>query len=87
MPLVNLENQIEENMRRLGLRYVNLTTTPVDLLEDKLKIVQPHVLLSNVESLTTPNIQRKISRLKVSYIAVDEAQVQIVKYFNILRWQ
>ena len=34
-----------------------------------------HVLLCNVESLTSPDIQRRISKLKISYIAVDEAQV------------
>ena len=62
-------------MKRLGLKYVNLTTTPVELLEEGLRILKPYVLLSNVESLTSPDIQRKISRLKISYIAVDEAQV------------
>ena len=74
-------------MKRLGLKYINLTTTPVDLLEERIRILKPHVLLGNVESLTSPEIQRKISRLQISYIAVDEAQVQpglILKVCNIL---
>ena len=62
-------------MKRLGLKYINLTTTPVDLLEERLRTLKSDVLLGNVESLTSPEIQRKISRLQISYIAVDEAQV------------
>ena len=62
-------------MTQLGLRFVNLTSTPVELLEEQIRVTEPHVLLGNVESLTSPEIQRKISRLKISYIAVDEAQV------------
>ena len=62
-------------MTRLGLRYVSLTRTSVDMLEEQIRVTKPHVLLCNVESLTSPDIQRRISRLKISYIAVDEAQV------------
>ena len=64
-------------MTRLGLKYVSLTCSPVDSLEEKIRITKPHVLLSNVESLTSPDIQRRISKLKISYIAVDEAQVRL----------
>ena len=75
LPLVTLEDQVEDQMTQLGLRFVNLTSTPVELLEEQIRVTEPHVLLGNVESLTSPEIQRKISRLKISYIAVDEAQV------------
>ena len=56
-------------MTRLGLKYVSLTCSPVDSLEEKIRITKPHVLLSNVESLTSPDIQRRISKLKISYKA------------------
>ena len=62
-------------MTRLGLRYVSLTCSPVESLEEQIRITKPHVLLCNVESLTSPDTQRRISKLKISYIAVDEAQV------------
>ena len=75
LPLVNLEPQVEADMTRLGLRYVSLTRTSVDMLEEQIRVTKPHVLLCNVESLTSPDIQRRISRLKISYIAVDEVQV------------
>ena len=77
LPIVALEPQVEADMTRLGLKYVSLTCSPVDSLEEKIRITKPHVLLSNVESLTSPDIQRRISKLKISYIAVDEAQVRL----------
>ena len=76
LPLVTLEDQVEGEMTRLGLRYVNLTSTPAEALEEHIASVKPHVLIGNVESLTSADIQRKISWLKISYIAVDEAQVK-----------
>ena len=75
LPLVTLEEQVEQEMTKLGLRYVNLTSTPLESLADKINETVPQVILGNVESLTSPEIQRKISRLKISYIAVDEVQV------------
>ena len=77
LPIVALEPQVEADMTRLGLKYVSLTCSPVDSLEEKIRITKPLVLLSNVESLTSPDIQRRISKLKISYIAVDEAQVRL----------
>ena len=75
LPLVALEPQVEDEMTRLGLRFVSLTRSPVESLEEEIRITRPHILLSNVESLTSPDIQRRISKLQISYIAVDEAQV------------
>ena len=62
-------------MTRLGIRFVSLTCSPVVSLEEQIRSTKPHVLLGNVESLTSPDIQRRISKLNISYIAVDEAQV------------
>ena len=75
MPLVALEPQVEDEMTRLGLRFVSLTRSPVESLEEEIRITRPHILLSNVESLTSLDIQRRISKLQISYIAVDEAEV------------
>ena len=75
MPLVALEDQFGGEMKRLGIRYLSLTSTPVETLEEQIEELQPLVLLSNVESLSDSDIQRKISKLKLSYIAIDEAQV------------
>ena len=75
LPLVTLEDQVEGEMARLGLPYVNVTSTPLEALEEQIQNTQPYVLLGNVESLSSADVQRKISKLKISYIAIDEAQV------------
>ena len=86
-----LEPQFEADMQRLGLRYVSLTHSPVDSLEEEIRIKKPHVLLGNVESLSVQDIQRQICKMQISYIAVDEAQVKpflaklLFSYSN--RWQ
>ena len=64
LPLVALEPQVEDEMTRLGLRFVSLTRSPVESLEEEIRITRPHILLSNVESLTSPDIQRRISKLQ-----------------------
>ena len=89
--MVALEPQFEADMQRLGLRYVSLTRSPVDSLEEEIRIKKPHVLLGNVESLSVQDIQRQICKMQISYIAVDEAQVkpflakQLFSFSN--RWQ
>ena len=75
VPLVALEDQFGDAMERLGIRYLSLTSTYVETLEGQIQELQPLVLLTNVESLNDSGIQRKISKLKLSYIAIDEAQV------------
>ena len=75
LPIVALEPQVEVDMARLGLRFVSLTCSLVESLEELIRVTKSHVLIGNVESLTSPAIQRRISKLKISYIAIDEAQV------------
>ena len=75
VPLVALEDQFGDAMERLGIRYLSLTSTFVETLEDQIQELQPLVLLTNVESLNDSGIQRKISKLKLSYIAIDKDKV------------
>ena len=75
LPLVALEAQVEADLAKLGLRFVSLTCSPPDTLAEQIRTKRPHVLVSNVESLTSPDVQRRISQLNISYISVDEAQV------------
>ena len=46
LPLVTLEDQVEGEMARLGLPYVNVTSTPLEALEEQIQNTQPYVLLS-----------------------------------------
>ena len=75
VPLVALEDQFGDAMERLGIRYLSLTSTYVETLEGQTQELQPLVLLANVESLNDSGIQHKISKLKLSNIAIDLAQI------------
>ena len=57
LPLVTLEDQVEGEMARLGLPYVNITLTPLEALEGQIQNTQPYVLLGNVESLNSADVQ------------------------------
>ena len=81
LPLVALEDQFGAEMEKLGIRFLSLTNTPVENMEEQILDQNPRVLLTNVESLNNSAVQRKISKLKLSYIAIDEAQ------FNLHVWQ
>ena len=48
MPLVALEDQFGYAMERLGIRYLSLTSTPVETLEEQIQELQPLVLLTTI---------------------------------------
>ena len=82
LPLVALEDQFGAEMEKLGIRFLSLTNTPVENMEEQILDQNPRVLLTNVESLNNSAVQRKISKLKLSYIAIDEAQVNLCNLTN-----
>ena len=77
-----LEDQFGAEMEKLGIRFLSLTNTPVENMEQQILDQNPRVLLTNVESLNNSAVQRKISKLKLSYIAIDEAQVNLCNLTN-----
>ena len=62
-----------------GIPYLNLSEVqdPAEIPE-KLAQINPRVILSSIESISDPNVQRFLQSLEVAYIAVDECQVCFV---------
>ena len=77
LPLVAFEDQFGAEMEKLWIRFLSLTNTPVENVEEQILDQNPRVLLTNVESLQKSAVQRKLSKLKLSYIAIDEAHVNL----------
>lgn len=77
LPLVSLEEQMEEKMRRFGVHFISLTRTGPGKLKHDIKETKPHIVVTNVEVLDNPTTQCIISQISLSYISVDEAQVTI----------
>ena len=74
-PLVSIESQVECNMDEWGIKYISLTRTSASNLTHMIMTETPHMLITNVETLTTASVQRAISRFQLSYIALEECQV------------
>ena len=77
LPLISLEHQMQRDLARLNIPFINLSNTRADELEQQLKTLKPELLLTNVESLADREkreVLRK-SRVEVGHIAWDEAMV------------
>ena len=78
VPLLGIESQIEQEMKKVDIPYVILSSTKVENLAGKLEEVKPHIILTSPEALAEERTQRVIhrSKLHLNYIAVDEGQVR-----------
>ena len=79
LPLLNLEQQMERDLTRIGISYTNLTTAKVENLEQELKEKKPAIILTNVEALGDKSKREALrkSRLQVGHISWDEAKVRL----------
>jgi superfamily II DNA helicase RecQ len=77
LPLISIEQQMERDLTRLNIPYLNLTSTGAEDLERALRESKPQILITNVEALASKQkreILRK-SRLEVGHFGWDEAMV------------
>ena len=51
LPLISLEQQMERDLARLNIPYINLSNTRAAELEQQLETLKPELLLTSVESL------------------------------------
>ena len=78
LPLLSLEQQMERDLLRLGISFINLTACSTSDLDQRLK-ARPQIVLTSVEALADKakrEVLRK-SRLVIGHIAWDEAMVNI----------
>ena len=56
--------------------YLNLSTikNPGDI-SDKLQELEPKIILSSIEDISSSAVQAQLQTLNISYIAIDECQV------------
>lgn len=82
LPLISLEQQMERDLTRLNIPFINLSNTRADKLEQQLQTVKPELLLTNVESLADREKREALrrSRVEVGHISWDEAMVGMATY-------
>ena len=58
-----------------GIKYLNLSTVEVSRIGVEIAEEEPSILISSIEKINDPLVQKELFNLKLEYIAVDEAQV------------
>ena len=71
--------QMEATLVKMKISFVSLDTTPQASLASDLDR-KPVVVVASIESLLNKDIRPFIRRLEVTYIAVDECQVNIWQF-------
>ena len=83
-PLLSLEQQMERDLSHLNIRYVNLTTTKAEDLENQLNQPDVELVITNVEALADKKkreVLRK-SNVKIGHVGWDEAMVRMGIFDN-----
>ena len=75
-PLVTIQMQMALVCENWKIPYINLADIrkPDDITQ-QIEEVQPKIILCSIENISDEAIQRKLQRLNVAYVAVDECQV------------
>ena len=60
-----------------GINYLNLSSINEAAIGEKVLSMKPQILISSIEKISNLSIQKQLSNLKLEYISVDEAQVNI----------
>ena len=69
-----------------GTSFLHLDKTPIEDVAMYIQRKKPHILLSSIERLTDKSLLTELLTTKISYVAVDESQVQninqgLLEYF------
>ena len=61
-----------------GINYLNLSSIDEAEIGEKVLTMKPKILITSIEKISNLNVQKQLSNLKLEYISVDEAQVNII---------
>ena len=74
-PLQTIEIQMSKVCEEWGIACLNISVCDVSKIRERIKSECPRIILSSVEKISDPEVQKQLMEFKLSYIAVDEAQV------------
>ena len=86
-PLQTIEQQMIRICGEWGIECLNLSAVPQDEIGEQITTLKPKILISSIEKISDPGVQKQLLNIKCSYIAIDEAQVirvAMMHYFNAL---
>ena len=59
-----------------GIQYLNLSAIEENSMGVKVAAEKPRILISSIEKISSPTVQKQLFDLKLEYISLDEAQVR-----------
>ena len=74
-PTLVIQHQMEQQMAAWGVKYLHLDKVDPDALAATLRRMKPDILLSTIERLENKDILSALLTIRLSYVAVEEAQV------------
>ena len=75
-PLQTIEYQMTQVCESWGISYLNLAAIDEKLIGEEIAAVKPKILISSIEKISTPSVQKQLFDLHLEYISLDEAQVR-----------
>ena len=78
-PLVTVQIQMASDCDSWDIPYLNLSDIrhPAEI-QAKLADLDPKIILASIEDISNPSVQSELQSLTIRYIALDEAQVQVL---------
>ena len=74
-PTLVIQQQMERQMAAWGVRFLHLDKEDPDDLAARLRRMKPDILISTIERLENKDILSALLTIRLSYVAVEEAQV------------
>ena len=74
-PLQTIESQMCSVCKLWGINFLNLSSVSEVLIGETILAQKPQILISSIEKISNPDVQKQLSSLSLEYISVDEAQV------------
>ena len=79
-PLQTIESQMSQICFDWGINCVNISLVDVETIGELIKSRgKPLIIIASVEKVSDPLVQKQLVGLDLQYIAVDEAQVSLLK--------
>ena len=74
-PTIVIDQQMQQLMAAWGTKFVHLGNVEPESLAAVIRREKPHILLSSIERLQDKRVLSALLTVKLSYVSVEEAQV------------
>ena len=73
---------MEDDCIKWGIPYLNLSSTEYSKIKEEITKIKPKVILTSIEAICDEEVQAQLLNVNISFVSVDEAQVDLVSHLN-----